>query len=116
MDIDLELTYATHYQMRRMYRMVLDDGDTSTLDSIYPDLPKEIPEFVVPPSEIMQTMVLYRQRVEEIPDKLRRLAHKYTQQRGKIQPLDGGRSLRWILDGTGLLVETDSPPGGSWNE
>ncbi|ORY89960.1 P-loop containing nucleoside triphosphate hydrolase protein [Syncephalastrum racemosum] len=94
MDIDLELTYATHYQMRRMYRMVLDDDDTSTLDAIYPDLEQEIPEFVVPPSEIMQIMVLYRRRVEEIPDKLRRLVHKYTQQQ----------------EGAGLLVETDSPP------
>lgn len=78
MDVHLELTYATHYQMRRMYRMVVDDDDESELDDIYPHLADEIPEFTIPLREIMQTMVLCRGRLNEIPDRLRTLSKRYS--------------------------------------
>ena len=77
MDIHLDLTFATHYQMRQMYRMVMDEDDDSTLDEIYPQLEKEVPEFVIPPSEIMQVMVLCREHTKEIPRKLQDLTEKY---------------------------------------
>lgn len=55
--------------------MVTDD--TTTLDDIYPDLETEITEHVIPPSEIMQIMVLCRNNTSEIRNKLLRLASKY---------------------------------------
>lgn len=77
MDIHLDLTYATWYQMRRIYKMVIEEDDTSDLDSIYPNLEKEMTEFVIPPSEIMQIMVLCRNNRKDIPKKLQKLAKKY---------------------------------------
>lgn len=79
MDIHLDLRYATFYQMRRIYKMVMDQDDPSTLDDIYPNLGKEIQEFVIPPSEIMQVMVLCRNKKNriEIPRKLKQLNEKY---------------------------------------
>ncbi|KAI9247203.1 P-loop containing nucleoside triphosphate hydrolase protein [Phascolomyces articulosus] len=77
MDIHLDLTFATHYQICQMFRMVMDEDDDSTLNDIYPQLEKEIPEFVIPPSEIMQIMVLCREHTKDIPDKLRDLTKKY---------------------------------------
>ncbi|KAL0087898.1 P-loop containing nucleoside triphosphate hydrolase protein [Phycomyces blakesleeanus] len=77
MDIHLELSYATHHQMRKIYRMVMEDDDTSQLDDICPDL-ENIPEFCIPPSEIMQVMVLFRHQVELIPLQLKELVRKYS--------------------------------------
>lgn len=77
MDIRLELTYATRYQMRRMYRMVMEKDDDSGLDDIFPTLQDEIAEFIIPPSEVMQIMVQYRAQTEKIPKKLRSLAIQY---------------------------------------
>jgi SpoVK/Ycf46/Vps4 family AAA+-type ATPase len=80
MDIHLDLRYATYYQMRRIYKMVIDqEDDESSLDGIYPNLEKEIKEFVVPPSEIMQVMVLCRSKKNrmEIPRKIIQLNEKY---------------------------------------
>ncbi|KAG2218637.1 hypothetical protein INT45_000810 [Circinella minor] len=77
MDIHLDLTFATHYQMRRMYRMVMEEDDNSTLDQVYPQLEKDVPEFVIPPSEIMQIMVLCREHTEDIPKKMKDLIEKY---------------------------------------
>ncbi|KAI9030756.1 P-loop containing nucleoside triphosphate hydrolase protein [Phycomyces nitens] len=76
MDIHLELSYATHHQMRKIYRMVMEDDDTSQLDDICPDL-TTIPEFLIPPSEIMQVMVLFRHQVGSIPIQLKELVQKY---------------------------------------
>lgn len=77
MDIHLDLTYATWYQMRRIYKMIVEEDDMSDLDSIYPNLEKEMPEFIIPPSEIMQIMVLCRNNRKDIPKKLQKLAKKY---------------------------------------
>lgn len=77
MDVHLVLTYATFYQMRSIYRMVMDEDDTSTLDDIYPDLEKDMREGIIPPSEIMQIMVLYRNNTKAIPQELVRLMEHY---------------------------------------
>lgn len=78
MDIHLDLSYSTHYQIRRMYGIVHQDCDrNSSLDDVYPDLEDEIPEYLVPPSEIMQVMVACRENIQEIPAKLRELVRRY---------------------------------------
>ncbi|KAG0193766.1 hypothetical protein DFQ28_003437 [Apophysomyces sp. BC1034] len=77
MDVHLELTFATHYQMRRIYRMVVDEDNQSTLDDVYPGFSEYVPEFLIPPSEIMQAMVLCRDRLTAIPDQLDMLVKKY---------------------------------------
>ncbi|KAF7732305.1 hypothetical protein EC973_005201 [Apophysomyces ossiformis] len=77
MDVHLELALATHYQMRHMYRMVVEEGQQSTLDDIYPDFCDDVPEFLIPPSEIMQTMIVYRDQLTAIPDQLKMLVTKY---------------------------------------
>ncbi|CAO3593044.1 unnamed protein product [Absidia cylindrospora] len=77
MDSHFDLTYATHYQMRRIFSMAQLHDETLTLDDIYPDLEKNIPEFAIPPSEVMQTMVLYRDNLDEIPQQLDRLVERY---------------------------------------
>ncbi|KAI7890841.1 P-loop containing nucleoside triphosphate hydrolase protein [Mucor mucedo] len=78
MDVHLVLTYATFYQMRCIYRMVMDEDDTSTLDDVYPDLEKDMREHIIPPSEIMQIMVLYRNNTTLIPQQLVRLMEHYS--------------------------------------
>ncbi|CDH53032.1 mitochondrial chaperone bcs1-b [Lichtheimia corymbifera JMRC:FSU:9682] len=78
MDIHLDLSYSTHYQIRRMYGIVHQDCDrNSSLDDVYPDLEREIPEYLIPPSEIMQIMVACRESTDDIPTKLRELVQRY---------------------------------------
>jgi SpoVK/Ycf46/Vps4 family AAA+-type ATPase len=69
MDLHLELKYATHYQMKHIFRLVTEID----LEHIYPDFEQEIPEFVLPPSEVMQCMVLLRNSTHLIPEHLREL-------------------------------------------
>ncbi|KAG2183368.1 hypothetical protein INT43_006374 [Umbelopsis isabellina] len=69
MDLHLELKYATHYQMKHIFRLVTE----SELEHVYPGFEQEIPEFVLPPSEVMQCMVLLRNSTHLIPDHLREL-------------------------------------------
>lgn len=94
MDVRLELTYATHYQMRRMYRMVVDEDDKTELDDIFPTLQDEIPEFVIPPSEVMQIMVQYRSHSKKIAEKLRSLAIQYQNANKGNQNVDRVRLLQ----------------------
>jgi hypothetical protein len=69
MDAHFDLTYATHYQIRRMYAMIQGKECKLPLD--------KIPEGMIPPSEIMQTMVIYRDEVAKIPHALEQLVEKY---------------------------------------
>ncbi|KAI7879995.1 P-loop containing nucleoside triphosphate hydrolase protein [Lichtheimia hyalospora FSU 10163] len=78
MDLHLDFSYSTHYQIRRMYGIVHEDCDrNSSLDDVYPDLEHDIPEYLIPPSEIMQIMVACRENTQEIPARLRELAQRY---------------------------------------
>jgi hypothetical protein len=72
MDLHLQLKYATHHQMEHIYRLVGGDG----LLELYPEFRRDIPEFVIPPSEIMQLMVLLRNNKHLIPQQLQDLASK----------------------------------------
>ncbi|KAI8077710.1 P-loop containing nucleoside triphosphate hydrolase protein [Halteromyces radiatus] len=80
MDTHLDLTLATHYQMRRIFSMIQLHDNGLTLDDIFPELEAMMPEFIIPPSEVMRTMVLYRENLDEIPQQLKLLAETYSKQ------------------------------------
>ncbi|KAI8986429.1 P-loop containing nucleoside triphosphate hydrolase protein [Pilobolus umbonatus] len=77
MDLHLQMTYSTHHQMEGIYNMIKAEDDTSKLVDIYPDYKEDLPEMKIPPSEIMQVMVLCRNKKELIPGKMRQLIRKY---------------------------------------
>lgn len=73
MDLRLDLGYCTHYQIEKMYRGVTENSKA--------EFPKEIleniPERILPPCEVMMTMVLYRNEPEVIPHKVLELVGTY---------------------------------------
>jgi SpoVK/Ycf46/Vps4 family AAA+-type ATPase len=73
MDVHLDLGYCTHYQIRKMYKSVAENQEA--------EFPKEIlekiPERLLPPCEVMMTMVLYRNEIDLIPEKIYELVAKY---------------------------------------
>ncbi|CAG8540518.1 4035_t:CDS:1 [Paraglomus brasilianum] len=73
MDLRLELGYSSHYQIQKMYRSVVED-ETKSFPS---DVMAKIPEGLLPPCEVMMTMVLYRKEPEIIPVKIYELVDKY---------------------------------------
>lgn len=74
MDLCLELGYCTHYQIQKMFRMVMNDseGDINSLLQGFNDL---VPENLLAPCEVMQLLVLYRESPELIGEKLLELVH-----------------------------------------
>jgi hypothetical protein len=72
MDLHLQLKYATHHQIQHIYSLV----GGGALEDVYPDFRREIPELVIPPSEIMQLMVLLRNNKHLIQQQLRELVIK----------------------------------------
>src|SRR6185437_355284 len=67
------LGYSSHYQIQKMYRSVVED-ETKSFPS---DVMAKIPEGLLPPCEVMMTMVLYRKEPEIIPVKIYELVDKY---------------------------------------
>ncbi|RUS29420.1 hypothetical protein BC938DRAFT_480681 [Jimgerdemannia flammicorona] len=72
MDLRLELGYCTHYQIQKMYRTVLEEEDVD-INDVLPNFESKVPEYLLPPCEVMQTMVLYRGEREMIGQKLMEL-------------------------------------------
>ncbi|RHZ61236.1 hypothetical protein Glove_349g111 [Diversispora epigaea] len=73
MDLKLNLGYATHYQINKMYRSVVEDPNAE-----FPkDILNQIPEHLLPPCEVMMCMVLYREEIDLIPKKILELVEKY---------------------------------------
>ncbi|CAG8459583.1 11736_t:CDS:2 [Diversispora eburnea] len=73
MDLKLNLGYATHYQINKMYRSVVEDPNVE-----FPkDIMNQIPERLLPPCEVMMSMVLYREEIDLIPKKILELVEKY---------------------------------------
>ncbi|CAG8845473.1 8368_t:CDS:2, partial [Gigaspora margarita] len=73
MDVHLNLEYCTHYQINKMYRSVVENPKAE-----FPkDILQQIPERLLPPCEVMMTMVLYRNDVDLIPEKVFELVKKY---------------------------------------
>ncbi|CAG8704086.1 15077_t:CDS:2 [Dentiscutata erythropus] len=73
MDVHLNLEYCTHYQIKKMYRSVVEDSKAEFPE----DILQKIPERLLPPCEVMMTMVLYRNDIELIPEKVCDLVKKY---------------------------------------
>ncbi|GBC09587.1 hypothetical protein RclHR1_00090021 [Rhizophagus clarus] len=73
MDVHLNLGYCTRYQIRKMYKAVCENPEA--------EFPKEIlekiPERLLPPCEVMMAMVLYRNDIHLIPEKIYELVLKY---------------------------------------
>ena len=73
MDVHLDLGYCTHYQIRKMYKSIAENPEIE-----FPkDILEKIPEKLLPPCEVMMTMVLYRNDIDNIPEKIHELAIKY---------------------------------------
>ncbi|POG73828.1 P-loop containing nucleoside triphosphate hydrolase protein, partial [Rhizophagus irregularis DAOM 181602=DAOM 197198] len=73
MDVHLDLGYCTHYQIRKMYKTISENPKAE-----FPkDILEKIPERLLPPCEVMMTMVLYRNDIHLIPEKIYELILKY---------------------------------------
>ncbi|CAG8716904.1 16786_t:CDS:1 [Funneliformis caledonium] len=73
MDVQLNLGYCTHYQIKNMYKSVVESPKAE-----FPqDILEKIPERLLPPCEVMMTMVLYRNEIDLIPQKVHELVAKY---------------------------------------
>ncbi|CAJ0830835.1 2489_t:CDS:2 [Entrophospora sp. SA101] len=73
MDVHLDLGYCTHYQIRKMYKNITENPNA--------EFPQEfldkIPEKLLPPCEVMMTMLLYRKEIDILPEKVFDLTRKY---------------------------------------
>ncbi|CAB4480610.1 uncharacterized protein OCT59_012520 [Rhizophagus irregularis] len=73
MDVQLNLGYCTHYQIEKMYKSVVENPEAE-----FPhDILEKIPENLLPPCEVMMTMILYRSEIDLIPEKIYELVAKY---------------------------------------
>ncbi|CAG8459303.1 2036_t:CDS:2 [Acaulospora morrowiae] len=72
-DLHLDLGYATHYQIAKMYSSVVEDQKAE----FPPEIMSKIPDRLLPPCEVMMTMVLYRNEAKMIPQKVYELVEKY---------------------------------------
>jgi SpoVK/Ycf46/Vps4 family AAA+-type ATPase len=73
MDVHLNLGYCSHYQIKKMFRSVVENPEIEFSQ----DILEKIPENLLPPCEVMMTMVLYRNEIELIPQKVYELVAKY---------------------------------------
>ncbi|CAI2167621.1 7389_t:CDS:2 [Funneliformis geosporum] len=73
MDLHLDLDYCTHYQIKKMYKCVVESPKAEFPQEIL----EKIPEKLLPPCEVMMTMVLYRNEIDLIPLKVFELVTKY---------------------------------------
>ncbi|GBB83679.1 hypothetical protein RclHR1_10380002 [Rhizophagus clarus] len=73
MDVHLDLGYCTHYQIEKMYKSVSENSEAKFPKEIL----EKIPEKLLPPCEVMMTMVLYRNEIDLIPEKIYELVAKY---------------------------------------
>ncbi|CAG8665154.1 16635_t:CDS:2 [Cetraspora pellucida] len=73
MDVHLNLEYCTHYQIRKMYRSIVENQKAEFPENVL----QKIPENLLPPCEVMMTMVLYRNEISHIPEKVLELVEKY---------------------------------------
>ncbi|CAG8514482.1 9430_t:CDS:2 [Rhizophagus irregularis] len=73
MDVHLNLGYCSHYQIKKMFKSVVENSKIEFSQ----DILEKIPENLLPPCEVMMTMVLYRNEIELIPQKIYELVAKY---------------------------------------
>ncbi|KAJ3091046.1 hypothetical protein HK102_001866 [Quaeritorhiza haematococci] len=84
-DLHLSLGYCTLYQLKSMYRSVLDDENAE------PDF-SSVPERALAPCDAMRIMLLYRHEPEQIPIKLAERAHQIM----KAQQHNQGDKNDWM--------------------
>lgn len=71
MDLHLELGYCTHYQIKKLFKIIVK---TDLPDYIL----KNIPEKLLPPCEILTILTLYREdKVDTVSDKIHEMVKKY---------------------------------------
>ncbi|CAB5371371.1 unnamed protein product [Rhizophagus irregularis] len=73
MDVHLNLGYCTCYQINKMYKIISENPKVEFPEYII----EKIPERLLPPCEVMMTMVLYRNDIHLIPEKVYELVIKY---------------------------------------
>src|SRR5437763_9583223 len=73
MDVHLNLGYCTHYQIKKMYKNITENSKAEFPQEIL----DKIPERLLPPCEVMTTMILYRKEIDIIPEKILELTRKY---------------------------------------
>ncbi|GES81310.1 P-loop containing nucleoside triphosphate hydrolase protein [Rhizophagus clarus] len=73
MDVRLNLGYCSHYQIKKMFKSVVENPEIEFSQEIL----EKIPENLLPPCEVMMTMVLYRNEIERIPQMVYELVAKY---------------------------------------
>jgi hypothetical protein len=72
MDVQLELGYCTHYQLNKMFKLIINDS------RLPENVLKTINENLLPPCEVMILMSLYHKDQNQIViNKLNELAKKY---------------------------------------
>ncbi len=72
MDVHLELGYCTHYQLNKMFKLIINDSGLSE------NILKTINENLLPPCEVMTLMSLYHKDQDQIViNRLNELAKKY---------------------------------------
>ncbi|CAG8517774.1 35329_t:CDS:2 [Gigaspora margarita] len=70
MNMHLNLEYCTHYQISKMYQNVTNKN--------FPiNILKKIPDRILPPCDVMITMISHRNDYDLIPNKILELAEKY---------------------------------------
>jgi len=60
MDVHLELNYCTHYQLNKLFKIIINDAGISE------DMLKNIPEKLLPPCEVTTLMLLYHKDQDNI--------------------------------------------------
>ncbi|CAG8589882.1 6634_t:CDS:1, partial [Ambispora gerdemannii] len=79
MDLQLDLGYCTHYQIKKMFASVTENPELQFPQEIL----DKIPEGLLPPCQVMTNMVLYRNEPHLIPDKILELVDKVKQDEEK---------------------------------
>ncbi|RHZ35705.1 AAA family ATPase [endosymbiont GvMRE of Glomus versiforme] len=82
MDIHMKLDHCTHYQIKKMYKQtykLMNEDDSAKIDvpSEFPaEILSQIPERKLPPCEVMEVMISYRESMKDIPMKVLELVRK----------------------------------------
>ncbi|CAG8495813.1 6643_t:CDS:1 [Ambispora leptoticha] len=109
MDVQLNLGYSTHYQIKKMFASVTENTELEFPQKIL----DQIPEDLLPPCQVMTTMVLYRKEPELIPGKILALVDKAKKNEEKqecIQQVEKNEFLKEIK------AEVKSEADGKTNE
>ncbi|KAJ3005194.1 hypothetical protein HKX48_000811 [Thoreauomyces humboldtii] len=100
-DLHLRLGYCTRYQLRNMYRSVMDDTTAEPDFSL-------VSEDVIAPCDAMRIMILFRHAPADIPDRLRDRCAQIMLEREGRGPMMGTEYVEGPLPTAAPLVEADA--------